>query len=162
MVVVKQTFEELLAEIRFKTFARYDLLVPNQQPELFRDGNFKEGVIKVPTLQYLNSLADVLGTVFSLDVGIGIGELLNNAFRHGNRGDPILSVSVKVFQGSRGYILRIRDSGTGFNFEEVLEKKRSGEKHYVTIGGGFSFCEMPYNKVAFEGLGNIVNVQLIR
>ena len=49
-----------------------------------------------------------------------VDELLYNSFCWGNKFDPNLIYSAKVFGGKKGLVLKIKDSGEGFNWEETI------------------------------------------
>jgi anti-sigma regulatory factor (Ser/Thr protein kinase) len=63
-------------------------------------------------------------------------EALSNAFAHGNRKDPHLPIGVTIHQGTRGVVVRIKDSGKGFDIDGVLEEYSQGKSYYHTAGNG--------------------------
>ena len=64
-----------------------------------------------------------------------------------------------MFSGQKGIVVRIRDSGTGFDYEGVVKKFRNREKYFRYKGVGFqNFMSSKEFSVAFEGNGSIVNI----
>lgn len=63
-------------------------------------------------------------------------EALSNAFSHGHSKDPHLPIFVKVVLGKQGLIVRIKDSGRGFNVGEVYQRYCKNEKYFYTAGNG--------------------------
>ncbi|MFQ5976372.1 MAG: hypothetical protein ACE5J5_08670 [Candidatus Hydrothermarchaeales archaeon] len=79
-----------------------------------------------------------------------------NAQRHGE--DPTF---VKIFEGRKGVVVQIRDSGQGFDHQETVRKMRDGERHSTRpdIGGeGLKVFDMEGYEVSFEGVGNVVDI----
>lgn len=63
-------------------------------------------------------------------------EALSNAFAHGNGKDPSLPIGVTIHRGKKGVLVRIRDSGTGFDIDRILEEYSRGRSYYHTAGNG--------------------------
>lgn len=63
-------------------------------------------------------------------------EALSNAFSHAHHKDPQQPIGVKVVLGQRGIIVRIEDSGKGFNVSEIYQRYCKNKKYYYTAGNG--------------------------
>ncbi len=65
-----------------------------------------------------------------------ICEALSNAFSHAHNKDPVLPIYVRILEGDKGLMVRIEDSGRGFNVKEVYNKYRKKKQYYSTAGNG--------------------------
>jgi hypothetical protein len=100
-----------------------------------------------------------------------IAELLGNAGMHGNKdsicdapnGDPLKSLSIKVFMGDNGILVRIRNEGTGFDHKEVLSKAILGSEYSThNLGGAGTRCAMhPALQVSYEDMGRTTNLMYL-
>lgn len=63
-------------------------------------------------------------------------EALSNAFSHAHNKDPDLAIHVKVLLGRLGLMVRIADSGKGFDVEKVYTNFCNNRKYYFTAGNG--------------------------
>lgn len=61
-------------------------------------------------------------------------EALSNAYAHGNQRDPHRVIEVELYTGQKGYLLRVAQSGKGFDYQTIVAKYRRRE-HYYSIGG---------------------------
>ena len=146
----------------------------------------REGIIK-----NLRITTTPIGDLYDLDalapeetaVQAPISLSLENAFYHGNRNDPTLPVIVKEFQGTRGIIVQIQDSGKGFDVNrvvrkyvelkkaiEVAKKEKDYEKlrgldrpteelrYFTRWGRGFSALVTSPFTILFENNGSMVNI----
>lgn len=103
-----------------------------------------------------------------------IGVALENAFYHGNRNNPGLPVYFTAFEGEKGVVLSIKDSGSGFDYREVIARARAFfekfggvrkaydaigfEKYFQRWGTAFwLYMEYPVD-VSFEDNGTRVNL----
>jgi hypothetical protein len=90
-----------------------------------------------------------------------LDELVINSMAWGNRERKDLPISFNVYQGSGGRILRIEDSGDGFDYMDIHRKLKAREPYFHNTGRGFKMLEEGTHKFAYEGKGNIVNVQVL-
>lgn len=63
-------------------------------------------------------------------------EALSNAFCHGHRKDPSLPIELCVYLGEKGLIVRIKDSGKGFDLDLIRDKYEKGRAYYHVAGNG--------------------------
>ncbi len=63
-------------------------------------------------------------------------EALSNAFSHGHAKDPTRAIFLKVYLGSRGLLVRVSDTGDGFNVQQVLQGYLQKKVYYHTAGNG--------------------------
>lgn len=64
-------------------------------------------------------------------------EALSNAFCHGHQKDPQRPIQVKVFHGSKGLLVQIKDDGQGFYVKRVMNRYLTNKRYYCTAGNGF-------------------------
>lgn len=95
-----------------------------------------------------------------------ISVALENAFYHGNQNNPELAVNVNVFEGQRGLVISIEDSGQGFDHKSITDlfkglhytRIRPQERYFLRKGNGFQAYHIAGQKIAFEKDGRIVNI----
>ncbi|MFH1173534.1 MAG: hypothetical protein V1725_00180 [archaeon] len=104
---------------------------------------------------------------------------LENAFYHGNQNDPTLPVTIKAFQGIRGVVVRIRDSGVGFDFKKAVEQLKQIEHQNIPLylhpeqvpenmrffsrkGRGFYAFMYSSPIISFEANGSAVNMLYLK
>jgi hypothetical protein len=63
-------------------------------------------------------------------------EALSNAFCHGHRKNPEKPIELKIFLGIKGLIVRIKDSGDGFDLRRVTEEFKKGKSYFHLSGNG--------------------------
>lgn len=80
-----------------------------------------------------------------------LSEALSNSYCHGNRRDPDLPIYVNVFKGDKGLLIKIEDSGDGFNYEEALNKLEQGGTYYKLSGNGLRRMAGSENFAVFYG-----------
>lgn len=91
--------------------------------------------------------------------GGGIGNFaLENACVRGNRCDESLPIILEIFEGKKGIVARVTDSGEGFDFKEVQKRFENGEKYYSGCGFGFKAYNEKEFLVSFENDGKMVNI----
>jgi len=92
-----------------------------------------------------------------------IRESLSNALSRGNKYDPSALTSLKVLECNDGYIVRIRDSGQGFDPYEICGKREQKEQEaFRGIGAGFDFFTHPDTLVSFENNGTTLNLVITK
>lgn len=97
-----------------------------------------------------------------------VAELVANSLRHGNagslypapNGDPLKSLSVKVFTANNGVLFRVRSDGEGFDYTQVIAKVLDGEKHSKSVlgGNGMRMLMHPALLVSYEDEGRVSNL----
>lgn len=108
---VDKSIDEMLREIEFKEIGEYRIIQGNDP---------------VGQLFYVND-AICNSHPFLNQHYLLTEELIANAILRGNNKDPFVVASAKVLLGEKGWVLRIRDSGKGFNVDSVL---KNGEYQY--------------------------------
>lgn len=63
-------------------------------------------------------------------------EALSNAFCHGHAKDPCKPIVLYVFKGKKGLLVRIKDSGEGFDVQTVYHRFCNNKHYYSTAGNG--------------------------
>ncbi|MEK6940291.1 MAG: ATP-binding protein [Nanoarchaeota archaeon] len=158
MGLVDTSFEDMLNDIDFTAMTRYDLLTNHRilPPYTFRRFPWSEyaelGMITPEYVQELAKEADIPRDV--------LHEAFENAFGHGNCDSSFLPVSVKWFKGNKGYVVRIRDTGEGFDYHHIISERRNGRMIFKHEGWGFyHYASYDWINISFEGSGNIINIQ---
>lgn len=63
-------------------------------------------------------------------------EALANAFSHGHGKNPEKAISLKVYLGTQGLVIRVSDSGKGFDVKSVIQGYLEKKVYYHTAGNG--------------------------
>lgn len=82
------------------------------------------------------------------DLSIVLSEALNNAIIHGNNGQPDKFVYLKVQIYKNKIILKIRDEGQGFNYQDIPDPLQK-EKKFKTHGRGVYIMSTLMDEVKF-------------
>jgi anti-sigma regulatory factor (Ser/Thr protein kinase) len=136
-MLVDTTFIDVLAALGELEHELDDEVVPAQQPALpsnsYRDEyawqySYERSLMK-RTKDWLGMHRNELIGASGL-----LSEALSNAYVHGNQRDPYRPIRVGLFVGKHGYVLRVIQSGTGFDVNQVLTRFRS-KRRYFSIGG---------------------------
>ena len=168
MPIVNKSLTELLQEIEGTSCIFQETISPDSNPKLFVDlATTDRGSTRIPDCQYRDKLMQIISPTykpqrFKFVTPPGyepcLLEALTNAFERGKS-----PVTIKIFRGQRGHVLRLEDSGEGFNYEKCVAEMRSGgEKFYQRNGGGFKKFERRPYQISYEGRGNIFNMQILK
>ena len=79
---------------------------------------------------------------------LAIGRAIGNAASYG-----AAPYYIKLYTGNKGYFITIRDSGNGFNYEEIIKKFNNNEKYWNNHGGGFKLFNSDEIEVSFSNEG---------
>lgn len=63
-------------------------------------------------------------------------EALSNAFFHGHGKDAQMCIQVSIYQGGHGLLVRIADSGKGFDIANVYRRYLHRRLYYTSAGNG--------------------------
>lgn len=89
-------------------------------------------------------------------------EALSNAFCHGHKKDPHLPIDVSVFLGEKGLIVRIKDTGPGFNPNTVKEQFSKGKTYFHLAGNGIrQMIESPDFHIFYTDNGTGFNLMYL-
>lgn len=200
MVFSRLTLDQMMNRIRFFRWSAFDYIIPVEYSECPPPEKWKapRDYVAPPPLPELEPYSDLWqqfmvgqyrGPQRIVDHfnqssrrgkrgGGTLCFIVENAFYHGNQNNPTLPVSVKVFEGSEGFVVRVRDSGIGFDVKEVcgtvrrLGKKRSlpyspimilkgRDKYYRRRGGGLMAGYLDSAQISFENNGTTANMMLL-
>jgi len=90
-------------------------------------------------------------------------EALANSIGHGNNYDASVITSIKVIKCNYGFIIRVRDSGMGFNPTEIARKRKEGEDgSFRYMGEGFRLFKESGVPISFENGGTTINIALYK
>ena len=132
-------YQEALAFIRSPRRIRRDAVVPASFQECV-DSTYRPGYDWL--YQYERDIAGFLAPWlkpyrYELIGERGIlCEALSNAFSHGHGKDSRKTITVEVFLGERGLLVRMEDSGKGFDVDDVYRSYRKKKIYYHTAGNG--------------------------
>ena len=82
-----------------------------------------------------------------------IQDMILNGFERGEQ-----PVFLKLYDGNKGKILRVRDSGKGFDLRKKLEDMKEGKKYFKRQGFGLKSFKESENVIFYQGRNNIVNL----
>lgn len=89
-------------------------------------------------------------------------EALSNAFCHGHKKDPLVPIDVCVYLGKKGLIVRIKDTGPGFNLSQVKEQFAKGKTYFHMAGNGLrQMIESPDFHIFFTDQGTGFNLMYL-
>jgi serine/threonine-protein kinase RsbW len=91
------------------------------------------------------------------NVLIAVTEAVNNAIQHGNQFKKGLVVSVAVGDKAESFCFSVRDSGIGFNFDD-LPDPTAPENIEKENGRGIFLMKSLADEIEFEDLGRLVNI----
>ena len=63
-------------------------------------------------------------------------EALSNAYLHGHNRNPELPIHVRIYSGKAGALVRIVDSGKGFDIDQVIDWLQRGKRYFNRAGNG--------------------------
>lgn len=163
-MLVDKSLEQMMEEIGFTQWVKYDLITldPDQfevgdisSDELLEDNELDRYIKRLlrecdPSYKSGLQFEDKFAT---------ISLALENAYVHAHNFER-RELSLKVFSGEKGNVVRLRDSGKGFDWKNTVEQLRSGSRYFQNLGSGFEvFDKSPY-EVSFEGRGNTINMMI--
>ena len=132
-------FQEALSFIQSARLVRRDAVVPAKFPEC-ADSTYRAGYDWL--FHYERDIAGFLAPWLKPYRYELIGEkgllceALSNAFSHGHGKDPQKMITVDVFVGEFGLLVRMEDSGKGFNVQNVYQSYLKNKIYYHTAGNG--------------------------
>ena len=151
---IDMNLEKMLNKIEFVKFGVYDIVINERHGEE-QEGQWRE------TEEYYKRLLQEL-TLSKISMGVGaIGLALENAFIRGNENLSYKIVSVKIFEGIKGRIVRIRDSGEGFDYRKKIRELECCERYFVNIGNGLEALRHSKWLCSYEMDGSILNICIL-
>jgi serine/threonine-protein kinase RsbW len=94
-------------------------------------------------------------------VRLTVDEAVSNAIKHGHRGDPTKKVRVSYKVSPRGFRLRVRDEGPGFDPAAVADPRRAVNLEKEQ-GRGLFLMRSYMTRVRYNRRGNAVSFLLRR
>ncbi|MBN2491556.1 MAG: ATP-binding protein [Planctomycetes bacterium] len=92
---------------------------------------------------------------FARSAAMALNEILTNAVEHGNGGDLIKTVSLRVLLDPRRLLVTVRDQGAGFNHTKVMSEARA-RKNDPGAQTGLSRVLRAVDRVEYNKSGNEV------
>lgn len=188
MTLVNKNLEEMMLEIEFKKLTFFDYWNPERFPDRVHfsgiEYDFGLDLLLVANKIYMQEIVnecekgkalnkELLKPVLSLALENSLTRGNRNSYIFNNEeGDKIckegipvrcyrecyLPLSIKIFHGEKGFIIRIRDSGEGFPYTKIIAKKREGESYAQNFGKGMYVMDKEGVEVAYEGTGSTINI----
>ncbi len=149
-MITDKSIDELVETIELEE--TIDLSLPSLKEYCYRDSSLWD---------FTKFFRDYVGKVIRLaniKESAAVEAAFHNSILYGNKKDMELPLKVKCFKGLKGVVIRIEDSGEGFDFKETQRKWKKGDKYYQNGGNGWKFFNRPSVQVSFEGKGNIINI----
>lgn len=92
------------------------------------------------------------------DTGV-LCEALSNAYCHGHKKDPAKPIDLTVYLGDKGLIVRVTDSGPGFDLETVKDRFSKGKSYFHLAGNGLKrMIHSPHFRIFFTDGGRSFNL----
>ena len=114
-------------------------------------GNRHSPIFPNTIREILNSLPDALSEDKRYDIKVCLNEAFNNAFQYGGR-----TIYLDVFMNNLQIIIKVSDSGRGFDTSKIEEAKfPEPEKE---AGRGFWLMKKLMNRVEYSRLGNKITL----
>jgi len=89
-------------------------------------------------------------------------EALSNAFCHGHKKDPAKPIDLSIFLGENGLIVRVKDSGSGFDILQVKEQFTQGKAYFHLAGNGLKrMIQSPHFHIFFTDEGSGFNLMYL-
>jgi len=167
MVCVNKTLDQMLEEIGNPHKIRSDTIVPS---DYLLDSSLQDSYTQYADRyrwlgRYETELASFLRTLdLPVNISLGVrGHMDNmgylgtcgewdplslafeNAFGRGHNYNYALPINLEIYLGDKGIIFTVTDSGTGFDFWEIVQKKRKGQTYFRTGGYGFFIYDLPFD-----------------
>jgi len=105
---------------------------------------FSERYAAVPRLQLIRDLL------------MPLKHALGNALKHGNGGDPAMTVSVEILLTLKGVLFAITDEGQGFDVPLTLRRLQEKGAYFKNHGTGFRNLHRATSAVSYENGGRTV------
>lgn len=88
--------------------------------------------------------------------------ILENAFGWGNKHDPNRPIQFAIYVGNKGVIIRVEDSGKGFDATKVIHKYDEHDfgdaGEFENTGYGMRFLAQSDFDIIYEGPANVVYI----
>ena len=117
--------------------------------------------LKKETLRYFGMLRryGLVTTLPEFDFRLSIDEAVENAFRHGNNGDPDKIIDVMIECRNRILVITVTDEGPGFSPESIAIR---GYDHTVRKPCGLGILLLKsMGSVSWNEQGNSVRIELL-
>ncbi|MFA5888295.1 MAG: hypothetical protein WC852_06320 [Candidatus Nanoarchaeia archaeon] len=152
MAFVNKNLEDMLREIEVRTTLRCDTIIPAMDPKCPKEWAPPAEYDSYPTQSEVDTCDKDETTLFIINNYSYSQDLfdliqkrrrekahiyhqnnkvnplslaLENAFYHGNQNNPDLPVWLMAFEGDKGVVVSIKDSGNGFDFKKTIEKAKA-------------------------------------
>lgn len=164
MVLKNKPLEKMLEEIQYDGNCTYDIIIPKKNGRVyskkFYGGRGYVGAPKELMDGILEIIEDFMGEDDHVKNWSAPIEIIENAFVRGNNYQADMAVSFKVFEGEEGLVLRIRDSGKGFDYKKKINQFHNGEEYWQNLGWGLKDANRSSHVFSYEGNGSIVNIMM--
>jgi serine/threonine-protein kinase RsbW len=90
-------------------------------------------------------------------ITVALTEAFSNALVHGNKNNPEKMIDIHFEKSSTGLAFRMKDEGTGFDFNSIPDVKDDG-KEKVFPGRGIFLIKTLADDVKYVGKGNEIEI----
>lgn len=94
-------------------------------------------------------------------IRLALEEALNNAFKHGNKGDPAKQVRLRCRIDPRAVVIEVEDEGEGFDPQTVPDPTEQ-ENVEIPSGRGLTLMRAFMTEVVIPPPGNRVQMKYVR
>ncbi len=178
MVCVNKKLEEMLGEIGNPRKVKSDFIVPFNFYSLDFHEFQEEGEFhwlrqyETQLTEFLRGLSLPIELKFDRTSDTPVQSALENAYVHalgtgGKTGNMKMPIQLELYVGNKGVVFSVIDAGNGFDFQEVVRKKRAHEKYFNACrGNGIEVYDAQmdcHGNVPYEvsGEGNRINIKYL-
>jgi len=129
-----------------------DIKVPNQTRYLALIGHFGENIAL--TLRDYDGDRDKL----AYDLNLVLTEAVANAIQHANTGDPAKEVHIEISIASQKLIIKVFDSGQGFDVKEFVKPSHPLDEH----GRGIYLIHTIMDEISYQPTDSGHVLQMIK
>src|SRR3989338_5603381 len=131
MTLVEKSLDQMMDEISFTYVALAESWIPERNPESYCVRNVPEyGVYVNLSPRYLERILTAIPSETEIVpdhlLRTVVAQVMENSLTRSHNTDLSLPISVKILAGENGCIIRIRDSGNGFDHQQALQQLRTG------------------------------------
>jgi len=105
------------------------------------------------TADFVTSLNKSINT---FELKVVLSEAITNAVVHGNKENEKEKISIKITLTDRTIVIRVKDNGRGFNWQQRLESDDLPEDDFAESGRGIALIRAYGYRITFNREGNVM------
>lgn len=149
MVVVEETLDTFL-----KTIESNGALIKRTVKEPLPPGHHEKGHKIINGVLFDKEIyMEKNAYTFMFKIDLAIENIVTNAYMGIKQ--PYMVI---VYEGEKGFVVRLKDLSEGFDFREVQRKYENKKKYYSCGGTGWTAFNQKDILVSFEEKGTIINL----